>query len=150
MKTLIIGYGNPLRGDDGAGWHAVERLRDALGDREDVELQALHQLTPELAETLAHFDRAIFIDAGVPDENAPPGTLTHRTLTPAGVAATTLHHFTPEKLLRWTGDLYGAEPEAVLFVVTGERFAFEETLSPPVEDAIVSLVSRISDLLRES
>jgi len=25
--TLIIGYGNPLRGDDGFGWHAALRLR---------------------------------------------------------------------------------------------------------------------------
>ncbi len=150
MKTIIIGYGNPLRGDDGAGWHTVERLRDALGNREDVELRTLHQLTPELAEILAHFDRAIFIDAGVPDESAPPGTLTHHTLTPAGAASTTLHHFTPEKLLRWANDLYGAEPEAVLFVVTGERFAFEEMLSPPVEDAVASLVSHISGLLRDS
>jgi hydrogenase maturation protease len=25
-KTLIIGYGNPLRSDDGLGWHASRLL----------------------------------------------------------------------------------------------------------------------------
>ena len=33
-RVLIIGYGNPLRGDDGFGWHAAERLREtAPGSR---------------------------------------------------------------------------------------------------------------------
>jgi len=30
--TLIIGYGNPLRGDDGFGWHAALRLREIVHD----------------------------------------------------------------------------------------------------------------------
>ena len=26
--SLVIGYGNPLRSDDGVGWHVAERLAD--------------------------------------------------------------------------------------------------------------------------
>ena len=32
--TLIIGYGNPLRGDDGAGYIAAELLRERIHDPE--------------------------------------------------------------------------------------------------------------------
>ncbi|MER3457723.1 MAG: hypothetical protein C4309_02925 [Chloroflexota bacterium] len=29
-KTLVIGLGNPLLGDDGVGWHVAEGVRQAL------------------------------------------------------------------------------------------------------------------------
>ena len=47
-RVLIIGYGNPLRADDGVGWQAARRLAELRQD-EFVETLALHQLTPELA-----------------------------------------------------------------------------------------------------
>jgi hydrogenase maturation protease len=50
--ALLIGIGNPLRGDDGVGWHLVEGLG----------LQR-HQLTPELAEAVAAADRLLIVDA---------------------------------------------------------------------------------------
>jgi hydrogenase maturation protease len=56
--ALVIGIGNPLRGDDGVGWHLVAELG----------LQC-HQLTPELAETVAAAERLLVVDAWL----APPG-----------------------------------------------------------------------------
>ena len=69
--VLVIGVGNPLRGDDGLGWHAAEHLRERL-----VELHATvtscHQLIPELAEPVSRAERVIFIDARV---GPTPGTV---------------------------------------------------------------------------
>ena len=48
-KALIIGYGNPLRSDDGFGWHAGRLLAQALAGQE-AEVITCHQLTPELAD----------------------------------------------------------------------------------------------------
>jgi Ni,Fe-hydrogenase maturation factor len=33
MTVLVIGYGNPLRSDDGAGWHAAQALSTDEGAR---------------------------------------------------------------------------------------------------------------------
>ena len=44
-NLLIIGYGNPLRGDDGFGWHAALRLREIIHD-DGIEILPVHQLTP--------------------------------------------------------------------------------------------------------
>jgi hydrogenase maturation protease len=45
--TLLIGYGNPLRGDDGLGWQVADQVaRDA---DKSIKVVATHQLTPELA-----------------------------------------------------------------------------------------------------
>ena len=51
-NTLIIGYGNPLRGDDGVG-QAVARAFEAEAAIEGAEVVSCRQLTPELAESFA-------------------------------------------------------------------------------------------------
>jgi len=47
--TRIIGCGNSLRGDDAFGRLAARRLQDLIHDSE-IEILAVHQLTPELME----------------------------------------------------------------------------------------------------
>ena len=50
--VLVIGYGNPLRGDDGIGWSAANALAEGMQD-DRVRIVACIQLTPELAESIA-------------------------------------------------------------------------------------------------
>lgn len=61
---LVVGYGNPLNSDDGAGWSAAVELEASLKNTsyaDHVEMMALHQLTSELAETVSRFQSVIFI-----------------------------------------------------------------------------------------
>ena len=46
MKTLILGYGNTLRKDDGLGMYAARSLA-SLPLPEDVEIRTYQQLSPE-------------------------------------------------------------------------------------------------------
>ena len=62
-SIVVIGYGNPLRGDDAIGWKAAEALRDVYEDDMAVEVFASHQLNPEMAESVAEAGMVIFIDA---------------------------------------------------------------------------------------
>ena len=61
MNFLVIGYGNTLRSDDGAGQIVAEKI--AQWNLPGVRSLAVHQLTPELAEIIAQADAVIFIDA---------------------------------------------------------------------------------------
>jgi hydrogenase maturation protease len=134
--TLIIGYGNPLRSDDGFGWHAAMRLREIIRDA-GVEILAVHQLTPELMEPLSRVRRVIFIDAAVGEE---PGKLTLATLATTGGPAPAFTHFaTPAVLLEGARSLYGARPEALLITVVGLDFEIGAELSEPVRLALESL-----------
>lgn len=60
MSDLVIGLGNPQRGDDGVGWWLARRAR-RLQPAPQVRL--LHQPTPELAAELAAARRVLFVDA---------------------------------------------------------------------------------------
>ena len=62
MRTLIIGIGNPLRGDDGLGWDVAGELSSELR-RDDVQVLATHQLTPELSDLVSRAELVLFIDA---------------------------------------------------------------------------------------
>ena len=66
-NALIVGYGNPLRGDDGVG-QAVARAFADEAAIDGVDAVACHQLTPELAERFAAAARVVLIDAAAGPE----------------------------------------------------------------------------------
>ncbi len=138
---LIIGYGNPLRGDDALGWRVTQRLRDLVTDPE-VEILTLHQLLPELMDTLSRAERAIFIDAAA---EGSPGEVVERALTPAVTAASFTHAATPEALLTGARLLYGSAPEGAMISVAGADFSLGAGLSEAVGaqvDRVVAMVLR--------
>jgi len=123
---LIIGYGNTLRGDDGAGAIAAEALTHVAGV--DADVHVLHQLLPELAVPLASTDFAIFIDAAVDVDPSLPVRV--QEIFPASDSTARDTHFTtPAGLLALTRDLYGACPRALLYSIPAENFAFGAPLS---------------------
>ena len=78
VGVLVIGYGNPLRGDDGIGRHAAELL---AGDPplDGAEVLTSHQLVPELAEDISRASLVVLIDASLQGE---PGSLSVRRIEP--------------------------------------------------------------------
>jgi hydrogenase maturation protease len=143
-SVLVIGYGNPLRGDDGLGWYAAEQLADSL-TVEGVTILAHHQLTPELAEAISRVDLALFIDARC---DGRPGELRCEAVAPNQPSSGSFtHQFDPPALLTCAQALYGACPAAFLLSVTGVSFGYEEALSEPVLGAVPRLLERIHELI---
>jgi hydrogenase maturation protease len=142
-RLLVIGYGNPLRGDDGVGWRAAERLAQDAAARPGLEVIACQQLTPELAESLSHADRAVFIDAAA---EGVPGAVSREVVEPADPGPEAFsHHLEPAGLLGMAQALYGHCPDARLITVVGERFDYSETLSPGVAAALDSVLQAVND-----
>jgi hydrogenase maturation protease len=132
MSALVIGYGNPLRRDDGAGWHAA-RLLASRFEREKAYTIAAHQLDPEMAGPVAQADVVVFIDAA----NAPQAGHFHLREVFADEAAQPFtHHLTPETLLAYARVLYGAVPRAFLISIDVQDFAVGDGLSPAVQHAV--------------
>lgn len=144
---MVIGYGNPLRGDDGAGWHAAEALAQIVQD-EEVQVRACHQLTLELAEPLSRVEQAILIDAR---DGPTPGRVDQQSIQPHadGAGGEIFSHWVdPRTLLTCAQSLYGSSPCAVLFTVAGASFECVEELSPPVRAAIPVLLEQVQAVIR--
>jgi hydrogenase maturation protease len=141
VQTLIIGYGNPLRGDDCLGWEAAELLAGMVRN-DTVEVLAVHQLSPELAESISEAEQVIFIDAS---HEGQPGTWKCEPIWPATESNALGHHFTPGGLLACAQAIFNASPAAFLISVAGGSFEYGETLTPPVATALPEVVRRVCD-----
>ena len=146
---LIIGYGNPLRGDDGVGWRVAEQAAVSLADA-PVAVLTVHQLTPELAEPISRAGRVVFVDAAAEGE---PGTVNCFGLEDTGqrpvLQPIGSHLTTPDALLAMAGELFGRRPPATMVTIVGESFEVSEALTPVVAAAVPEAVECIVALGRQ-
>jgi len=73
FKTLVLGIGNNLLSDEGAGVHVVRQLAEQYPDQDGVEYLDGGTLSFTLAEPIAAADGLIVVDAARLD--SPPGTV---------------------------------------------------------------------------
>lgn len=140
-RLLIIGYGNPLRSDDGAGWQIADQIAKLGGD--SVKVFVVHQLTPELAEPISDVDFVVFIDASYEGQ---PGSWTCETIRPETNGPKTFsHHCTPVDLLNYTSAVFNAKPRALLISVAGGSFGYGGELSPSVAAIVPKIVAIFSE-----
>ncbi|GAB4383360.1 MAG: hydrogenase [Elainellaceae cyanobacterium] len=141
-SVLVIGYGSPLRNDDGVGQQIATDI--ANWRMPNVEAIAVHQLTPELVEKLAETDIAIFVDA------YPSSTkeVQVHSLALAQSGITTGHWCDPSVLLATTQALYGVRPQAWWVTVPGENFELGECLSSVAQQGIETALETIERLIQ--
>jgi hydrogenase maturation protease len=138
---MMVGYGNPMRGDDGLGWYVAEMLM-RYGTEQDVEIKTCHQLTPELAEPISQVDFVVFIDAHI---GLTPGLITSTPVAPTAVLEIpSTHHLTPSALLGLTRQLFGHCPEAMAMSIAGQSFELGTELSDVVLAAVPQLLEYVS------
>jgi hydrogenase maturation protease len=131
-RALAIGVGNPLRSDDGVGWHVVEVLMERAIP--GIEGTTVHQLTPELAELLRNVERVAFIDAAV-DEG--PGRIGCRRVVAEPARLRGSHGMAPGELLGLAERLgIQPAPEARLFTVGAQSLDHGSCLSEIVDQAV--------------
>jgi hydrogenase maturation protease len=142
-RAMVIGCGNPLRGDDAAGPVVVERLREEL-EAIGVGVIACHQLLPEMAEPISRCRTAIVVDASV---ELAPGEVRAREVEPTGGQNGFVHAFDPPGLLWMARRLYGAAPRMHLVAVGGGTWDRPDQLSPEVEAAVGLVMNHVRRLL---
>jgi len=149
-RVLIVAYGNPLRSDDGVAWRAADALSDKFSS--DVEIVRLHQLMPEMAETVSHCQCVIFIDASSPvPGQSEAGTIRieELRLDKFDCDATRFSHsVSSQAVIALAEKLFGASPKAYVATVTGENFEHADCLSPSVRAALPGLIAEIESLVK--
>ncbi len=155
--TLVIGYGNLDRADDGVAFYVVNALRERLGQRAlsdnetgwhdlgaETDSVFLRQLLPEWLETSAAYDRLIFVDAHV-HEDAPE--LFCVPVVPGFVSSPFTHHVTPAAFMAFVRTLYDREPTGQILSIRGRDFDFCRGLSPEASKQVSPAVETILGLV---
>lgn len=144
MSALVVGYGNPLRGDDGIGWVIAGRL--ATDPRfAGADVLQRHQLTPELALDVSRADLVVLIDAR---SGAPAGSVAIEQVGPASAGGTTWsHHLGPASLVGLAHALYGRAAAVHVVSIGVGSVEVGEGLSPAVEAAVAGAIDTIAGLV---
>jgi hydrogenase maturation protease len=153
-KSLIIGYGNPDREDDGVAWHILRALtikldlpspesyEDEFPEYGLIDFAFYLQLTPEMAEDINEYEYICFVDAHTGSIPEPVRLI---SVESEFQRSPFTHHLTPQSLLSMCETLYGRKPEAALLSVLGHRFLFSRQLSKET----TALVPQAVDLIWE-
>jgi hydrogenase maturation protease len=147
---LLIGYGNDLRRDDGAGLILAERLEQIWqSDRLEVKRLSVHQLTPELALEIARPEvtAVVFADARAAIASETQPELQAALIHPESSSPSLGHHLDPAALITYARLLYGQQPPAWVVTVPGVDFGYGEGLSEITEKSIAKGNALANELL---
>ena len=158
-KTLIVGLGNPILGDDAIGWRVAEvvesRLRHELDvDEAGIEFDYLSLGGLSLMERFIGYDRAIIVDS-IQTRDGKQGqvfSFALESLPDLSAGHTTAAHDTSLQTALALGRQMGAElPEEVQVVaVEADRvFDFSDELTPAVAAAIPEAAVAVLTLLQQ-
>lgn len=143
-RALVLGLGNLSRQDDGFGWFAVNQVRARLGLKpidefddgmdelgREVDSTFLPQISSDLADLVAEYDRLVLVDARVGGEMQVYWS--EVTPLPRDHSRLLTHDMLPAELLALSRMLYGKAPRAYVVSVPGVSFDFGTGLSEPME-----------------
>ncbi len=121
---LILGWGNPSRGDDALGPLFVEHIAALQLSR--VECLTDFQLQVEHALDLEGRDLILFVDASIVAD--PPFAVS--PLSPARDASFSTHALSPEAVMQVYADLHDrSPPPCLLLAIRGEAFGLGQDIS---------------------
>lgn len=134
--VLVVGYGNDLRADDGAG----RRVADAVEARNlrGVTVRSQSQLTPELALEVAGRDLVVFVDADVEAD-----ALTHRAIEPGEGGGVMTHHGNPASLLALVPTVGEPPRRAIVVSIPASNLGMGFELSPHTAAAVDAAVDLV-------
>jgi hydrogenase maturation protease len=154
MKTLVIGLGNPILGDDGVGWRVVEEIARKTTDRSDVEVDTASLGGLSLMERLTGYERVILVDSIFSGEK-PIGTVSKfrlNELPDLSSGHTTAIHDTSLRNALNVGrsmdiSLPRDEDVQIVAIEAENVYDFSETLSTAVEAAVPHAVEAVLQLI---
>ena len=153
MKTLIVGLGNPILGDDGVGWKVADEVKKRLPVTASIEVLCLSLGGISLMEHLIGYDNVILVDAFEMD--APDGTVSVLKLSQlpsySAFHTTSIHDTSLQKAMELGREMGAYLPDDVTIVgvAAGNTLEFSEDLSPPVARMIPCIVKIVLNLLSE-
>jgi hydrogenase maturation protease len=142
-KSLVVGIGNPDRGDDGIGPLVARRLAGRAPP--DVTIIERAGDVVALIEDWAGYDSVILIDAAAP--GATPGSI-HRvdlmtTELPADISLSSTHAFGVGNAVGLARTLGLLPRSLVVYAIEGVNFEPGAHLSPNIAAAVEEVVARV-------
>lgn len=156
IKTAILGFGNPVRSDDGIGVYVLEKLKAQLGDQDHISLFDMGTSAFEVLFKLKGHQKIILVDA-VLNSGHSVGTLFK--LPPAAIARAPqddpmvfLHGLKWDQALSYARKILDHEyPDDIqVYLVAIENTRLDVGIDPAVQEAGNEVVRLIRKALENT
>jgi hydrogenase maturation protease len=152
QKTLVLGLGNTILGDDGVGICVVREIRKHWAGHPQVELVEASLAGMVLLDVITGFDRVVVVDAIMTNDPNPAGFIYELTLDDLGeVLLPYASHALDLKTTIELGKRLGYKMPAIIQIYAikiEENTLFTEALTPPVGQVVPVLAERLIGELR--
>ena len=149
MKTAIMGFGNPVRSDDGIGMYVIEKLQKIIGQNDDISIFDMGTAAFEVLFGLKGHSKILMVDAVI-NTNEPVGTLfkvpAEEVLrTPQDDPMVFLHGMKWDQALSYAKKILGDEyPDDIqVYLIAVENTKLETEISDAVKKAGDKVVQHI-------
>jgi hydrogenase maturation protease len=154
MKTIVIGLGNPILGDDGVGWVVAEEVMNHLPPDLDVDMDRLSLGGLSLMERLIGYDRAILIDALV-SESEPGSVIVSRLEELPDTSTfhlTSIHDMSLQNAIKLGRQMGAKLPQDLTVIgISAKRiYDFREELSLPIQEAVPKAAQVVREMLMQN
>ena len=147
MKTLVLGIGNPILGDDGIGFHIAQELAKEIND-ENIDVKDTSVNGLNLLELIVGYDKLIVIDA-IMTEDEKIGEiyrLKPRNSSETAWSTISLHHLNLATTIQIGEKLFPKEmPGEVIIFAIGAQEVTEVTgeMTARVKEAIPRVINLV-------
>jgi hydrogenase maturation protease len=161
MKTLIIGLGNPILGDDGVGWKIAQEVEQQLSSSvlgpSSVVVECFALAGISLMEQMIGYERVILIDS-LNTGKHPQGTVVTFTLDELADLtyghSASAHDLSLKNALVMGRSMGARLPDDknvhVVAVEAQHIYEFGEALTPQIEAAVPVAIDEVFKLLGET
>lgn len=154
MKTIIIGLGNPILGDDGVGWKVIEEVSQNLPRDVSVGIECLSVGGLGLMEHLIGYDCAILVDSFIADAEDVGSILIRKLNELPNYSAfhiTSAHDTSLQNAIQLGREMGAKLPEEVIVIgVAIQRISeFGENISPLVAETVMPAAHIALNFLKE-
>ena len=143
-RRLIVGVGNPLRGDDGAGHAVIQHLQHR--NPADVDLLALPGEATQLIEAWTDADWVSVVAASF--TKTDPGTIQCFDAAagdlPAALERSSTHGFGLAEAVALARNVGRLPRHVIVYTIEGENFEPGAPLSAPVAEAASTLARELA------
>jgi hydrogenase maturation protease len=146
-KTLIYGYGNPGRQDDGLGERFIALIEKWISDEkpENIYTDCNYQLNIEDAASIAEYDRVIFVDASVVEDVE---NFRLETIEPNDAKIEfSMHAVSVSYVADLCRKIYGKTPEALVLHIKAYEFDFKEELTQQAAENMLDAFEFLKEYL---
>lgn len=146
-RTILLGLGNPILGDDGVGCSVAELVGSILGSRETLTVITASVSPVRLVDSITGYDRLIVVDS-VTTGSRPVGTLMEMEFVREAPPPPSVHHLSVQQLPEIAEALGLPCPEVIrIYGIEIERpLVYTDRLSPDLDRLMPAIAEELIDL----